>query len=493
MDAGAAHQRYDVIVVGAGNAALTAAMSARESGADVIVLEKAPKHLRGGNTYFTGAGTRFAYKDKAEICGLIPDLTEVERVEISAYSQDDFYSDIMTMTEGLSDPELLEVVVRESNPTVRWMISHGVKYELKSEFGIRSGDCLRFYHGGLVMQGKGGGAGLSDMLFDVVEREGVKIVYQTKAVKLLVEQKGKVCGVTAKGKDGYVDIASKAVVLACGGFEANLQMRAQYLGGSWDLVAVRGTGYNTGDGLKMALDIGAQPAGQWTGCHAAQVDANSPKVGNRQTLAGKGNRNSYIYGIMVNVDGKRFIDEGEDLHEYTYAKMGRAVMAQPQRIAFQVFDAKVAKNLLARYASATCVKADSLEELANALAIDQKALVATVKEFNAAANDNVPFSATGKDGNSTVAIRPPKSNWAQRLDTPPFTAYPVIPGITFTFGGLKINRQAQVMDMENEPIPGLLAAGEIVGGLFYNNYPGGSGLMAGAVFGRIAGIGAVSQ
>ena len=267
-------------------------------------------------------------------------------------------------------------------------------------------------------------------------------------------------------------------------------MRTRYLGAGWELAKVRGTQFNTGDGIRMALDIGAQSYGNWSGCHAVAWDLNAPPYGDRKVLD-LFQKHSYPLGIIVDINGHRFVDEGADFRNYTYAKYGREILYRPQRAAFQVFDDKV-KHLLRdeyRIPQATMATAGSLEELSGRLGIDPQGLAGTVAQFNAAVQDK-EFNPAVLDGKGTTGIEPPKSNWALPIDTPPYLGYAVTCGITFTFGGLRIDTQGRVQDTEEGAMPGLWAAGELVGGLFYHNYPGGAGLMAGAVFGRIAGRGA---
>ena len=267
-------------------------------------------------------------------------------------------------------------------------------------------------------------------------------------------------------------------------------MRTRYLGAGWELAKVRGTQFNTGDGIRMALDIGAQSYGNWSGCHAVAWDLNAPPYGDRKVLD-LFQKHSYPLGIIVDINGHRFVDEGADFRNYTYAKYGREIPYRPQRAAFQVFDDKV-KHLLRdeyRIPQATMATAGSLEELSGRLGIDPQGLAGTVAQFNAAVQDK-EFNPAVLDGKGTTGIEPPKSNWALPIDTPPYLGYAVTCGITFTFGGLRIDTQGRVQDTEEGAMPGLWAAGELVGGLFYHNYPGGAGLMAGAVFGRIAGRGA---
>ncbi len=482
-------QTVDVIVVGAGNAAFSAALSAREAGASVIVLEKAPEHARGGNTYFTGGAIRFAYNGFDEVRSLIPDLSEEEAsvMEVGTYTTAQFRSDLMRVTEGLADEELANILVRQSYPTMVWLQEQGMRFiPLWGRQAFKDGDKYRFW-GGLTLEAVGGGKGLSDRHFQMAEEKEIAVRYETAAVGLLVDDAGRVAGVRAKSPAGFEELRSRAVVLACGGFEANAEMRTRYLGQGWELAKVRGVQTNTGDGIRMALDIGAQPFGHWSGCHAVAWDLNAPPFGNR-AITDLYQKHSYPFGIIVNADGRRFVDEGADFRNYTYAKYGREILRQPQMMAVQVFDQKTLHLLRDEYhiPQVTVAEADTLEELAEMLSIDAAAFAHTVAEYNAAC---VPgdYNPTLLDGVHTEGITPPKSNWALPIDTPPYVGYAVTCGITFTFGGLKINRDAQVLDTQDMPIPGLYAAGELVGGLFYHNYPGGAGLMAGAVFGRIAG------
>ena len=288
---------------------------------------------------------------------------------------------------------------------------------------------------------------------------------------------------------------AKAIVLACGGFEANSEWRTRCLGPGWDLAKVRGTRFNMGDGIKMALDIGAMPYGNWSGAHSVGWDRNAPEFGDL-AIGDNFQKHSYPLGIIVNANGRRFVDEGADFRNYTYARYGRSVLEQPDHFAWQVFDAKITHMLRDEYRirQITKVEANTLDELANRLEdVDTREFLKTVDEFNAAVTIDVPFNPNIKDGRSSQSGGIPKSNWANLLDTPPYEAYAITCGITFTFGGLRIDEEARVMDTAHRPLPGLYAAGELVGGLFYYNYPGGSGLVSGSVFGRIAGNSAGRQ
>jgi tricarballylate dehydrogenase len=491
--AGAHHVRvaesYDVVIAGAGNAALCAALAARERGARTLVLERAPEHLRGGNTYFTGGGFRFPYDGLDDIRRLIPDLSgaEAAAINVGSYPREQMHADMMRVSEGLADDELTDLIVRNAFSTVLWMREKGVRWVLQyGRQSFESGGVRRFW-GGLISEAVGGGKGLSDDLFTLAERAGAEIRYDARAIALRLDDSGRVAGVAVQSPDARYAIDARAVVLASGGFEANAEMRTRYLGPGWDLAKVRGTRFNTGDGIRMALDAGAMPYGHWSGCHAVAWDLNAPPFGNR-SIGDLYQKHSYPLGIVVNVDGKRFVDEGADFRNYTYAKYGREILRQPHRAAFQIFDAKVTHLLRDEYRIAQVTKAEagSIEELADALGIDRTGLVETVGSYNRSLSDGA-FDPSLLDGKSTHGIDPPKSNWAQAIDTPPYTGYAVTCGITFTFGGLRVDTSARVLDGDGRAMPGLYAAGELVGGLFYFNYAGGSGLMAGAVFGRIAG------
>jgi tricarballylate dehydrogenase len=288
------------------------------------------------------------------------------------------------------------------------------------------------------------------------------------------------------------ELTARAVVLACGGFEANAEWRTRYLGPGWELAKVRGTRFNTGDGLRMALEIGASPFGNWSGCHACGWDRNAPEFG-ELAIGDQFEKHSYPLGILVNADGQRFVDEGADFHSFTYAKYGRAVLEQPGQFAWQVFDAKVLHLLRPEYgiSRVTKVRAQTLEELASKLEdVNAEGFLRTVRAFNAAIKGDVPFDPYTRDGRRTVGLEPAKSNWANAIDQPPFEAYATTCGITFTFGGLRIDADGQVLDHDAAKIAGLYAAGEMVGGIFYFNYPSGAGLVSGAVFGRLAGASA---
>ena len=487
-----------VVVVGAGNAALCAALAAREHGARTTVLEKAPEGERGGNTYFTGGGFRFPYSGMDDILRIIPDLSEAEidRVDVGSYPVAQFRDDLARVTDGLIDDGMASALVREAAPTMEWLHDQGVKFTLMTGRQANEVDGTLVFYGGLTVEAVGAGKGLSDQEFDAAERNGVDVRYGAKVVNLLRDGR-RICGVELWTEDEVEELEADAVVLAAGGFEANVEMRTRYLGPGWDMAKVRGSRFNTGDAIQAAIDAGAQPFGNWSGAHAVAWDLNAPATGNR-IVADLYQKHSYPYGLIVNLDGERFVDEGADIRNYTYAKYGRAILAQPERAAFQLFDQRTAHLLRDEYRvrQVTMAQADTIEDLAESLGVNPVGLRQTVDDYNRSCPEHGvdEFNPSTLDGVSTNGVSPPKSNWALPFDAPPYLGYAVTCGITFTFGGLKIDPgSGQVLDTEDRPMAGLYAAGELVGGLFYNNYAGGSGLMAGSVFGRIAGRSAARE
>ena len=483
-------ESVDVLVVGAGNAALCAALSAAEAGASVVVLERAPRDESGGNSRFTAGAIKCVYDGVEDLRRLMPDLTddEVAMTDFGEHPEQRFYDDMGRETQYRSDPDLTEILVTHSRDTMLWMRDKGVRFlPMYGRQAFKFNGRFRFW-GGLTVEASGGGPGLVEALTKAVEKAGITIVYSARATALLCDDDG-VRGVRLRHEGKTREIRAGAVVLAAGGFEANAEWRTRYLGPGWELAKVRGSRFNTGDGIRMALDAGAMPAGNWSGCHAVGWDRNATEFGNL-VVGDNYQKHSYPFGIMLNANGERFVDEGADVFSYTYAKYGRVVLSQPGQFAWQVFDSKAAQYLRGeyRFRGMTRVQADTLEELVRKLEdVDPDRALKTIREFNASVRTDVPFDPNVKDGRGTVGLAIPKSNWANPIDEPPFEAYAVTCGITFTFGGVKVDPQARVISSDGEPIPGLYAAGEMVGGLFYFNYPSGSGLMSGAVFGRIAG------
>ncbi len=486
---------WDVIVVGGGNAALCAALSAAESAKKVLVLERAPEEESGGNSRFTAGLMRVVYNgvdDLKQVIELSPE--EIARSDFGTYTEEQFFDDMARVTEFRCDPDLTEVLIKNSLPTAIWMRKKGVRFTAawgRQAFNI--GGKFKFW-GGLTVEAVGGGPGLVDSLQQIAKKNGIEILCGARALSLVTDDSG-VHGVAVKHQGKTKTFSAKAVVLAAGGFQANTEWRTRYLGPGWELAKVRGTRFNTGDAIRMALDIGAAAHGNWSGCHAVAWDRNAPEFGDL-AVGDQFQKHSYPWGIYLNAQGKRFVDEGADFRNYTYAKYGRVILQQPKQFAWQVFDAKVKAQLRDEYRikQVTKVSADTLEELVSKLDdTDQKAALETLKNYNAAVQTQIPFNPNVKDGRCTKGLDVNKSNWANTLDTPPFEAYAVTCGITFSFGGLRINPQAQVLSSDGDPIPGLYAAGELVGGIFWFNYPGGSGLTNGSVFGRLAGKNAATS
>ena len=486
---------YDVIVVGAGNAALCAAISARENGANVIVLERAPEDEKGGNSYFTAGGFRFAHNGLDDVVrDILTDLSEAEydQIVLPEHSREFFIDQMREVTGHQCDEDLANLLVDESRQTMAWLRTHSIRFV--PMFGRQSFlvDGKHHFYGGVNIEAVGGGAGLVEAEIARAEKLGIEILYSTAAIGLLQSQDRTVTGVKTRTKEGYSEINGKSVILACGGFVSNPEMRARYLGPGWDLCRVRGTRHNMGEGINMALDIGAKPYGNWSSCHACEWDISAPPYGDRWVLDNF-QKHSYPLGIMVNIKAERFVDEGADYRNLTYAKYGREIMAQPQRTAIQIFDQQTVDMLRDEYRIREVTKAesDTIEGLAEQLEIDPQALAKTIADYNAACGDQ-DYNPAILDGKTTTGIEPPKSNWALPINKPPYVAFVCTTGITFTFGGLQINTSGEVQDMTDNSIPGLYAAGELVGGLFYENYPGGTGLMSGSVFGRLAGKSAAS-
>jgi tricarballylate dehydrogenase len=480
----------DVIVVGGGNAAFCAALAAEEAGARVLMLEAAPTEEAGGNSRFTAGSMRIVYNGIDDIRTLIPDLTEQEVAtsDFGTYTQDQFFDDMARVTQYRANPDLVELLVTRSFPAANWMREKGVRFvPIYGRQAFKIDGKFKFW-GGLTVESVGGGPGLVEQLTAAAQKRGIEIRYETRALDLLLDGQ-RVEGVRVREGGRLHELRAKAVVLACGGFEANPEWRTRYLGPGWDLAKVRGSRFNAGDGIRMALAIGASPCGNWSGCHAVGWDMNAPEFGDL-AVGDQFQKHSYPFAIMVNAKGERFVDEGADFRNYTYAKYGRVILEQPNQFAWQIWDKKVKHLQRDEYhiRRVTKVTADTIEELAQKLdGVDPARFVRTVAEYNKAVRADIAFNPNVKDGRRTEGLAIPKSNWANTIDEPPFEGYGVTCGLTFTFGGLRITPEAEVVDLDFRPIPGLFAAGELVGGLFYFNYPGGSGLTAGAVFGRIAG------
>ena len=385
------------------------------------------------------------------------------------------------------------------------------------------------FWGGLALKTEKGGEGLMEDHKRAATKHGIEIFHDTAVIRLNQDPiTGVVTSVIIQHKGQSRCITAKATILAAGGFEANPQLRSRYLGLGWDLAFVRGTPFNTGDLLEIAMrDVSAKPAGHWAGCHSVAWDANAPSNSGDRGVSNEYTKSGYPLGVMVNTEGKRFVDEGIDFRNFTYAEVifqpyyasiasclvfdifsqfGRAILAQPQGIAFQIYDSRTIPWLRDEEYRDSIVErlhANSISDLASICAQkglqNAKQFITTLEEYNTTAHSHraehpdAKWNPAVKDGLSTqsskIRLALQKSNWALPIDEPPFLAIKVTAGITFTFGGLTVNPEtAGVISAKmGREIPGLYCAGEMLGGLFFGNYPGGSGLTAGAVFGRRAG------
>lgn len=483
-----------IIIAGSGNAALSAGIAALEAGAKVLILEKAAEPLAGGNTKYTAGAMRFAYESGDDLLPLLldPDDPRLAVTEFGSYTQQKFASDLLAFNDGRPLSPEQETLISESYAAVKWLASHDVKFEpIYSRQSFEKGGRHVFW-GGLTLAAENEGVGLFDQELAAFLRLGGKIIYETAVTDLMTE-KGRVVGViTSHGEE----ISADAVILACGGFEASPELRLKHIGAGWDKAKVRGTPHNTGDGLRMAQALDAQEYGLFQGCHATPMDLHMVDFGNLDLPPGERKnyrKICYFLGVMLNANGERFVDEGLNFRNYTYAQFGAAIMDQPGHFAWQIFDAKVDHLLYAEYRfhDAHFVEADTLKALVDQLdGVDGVAAMATLEAYNSAINPNVDFDPTVLDGKGTSGLSPEKTNWAQAFDQGPFRAYPVTGGITFTYGGLKVDDRGAVLASSGTAIDGLFACGEMVGGVFFNGYPGGSGLTSGVVFGRRAGYGA---
>ncbi|KAH6674830.1 FAD binding domain-containing protein [Halenospora varia] len=493
---------FDVIVVGGGNAGLVTALSAQQSGAHVAIFEAAPKTHRGGNSRFSSGIFRIPHSGLEEVVPLLHGnaLDDVQYCRMASYTREAYERDMQRTSKGRCDNDQVAVMLDHAFETVKWMKTDlGVKWQIPlGKFFDR--EKIVSAQGGVVdmspwdtIMAINEGTGLIEDLWTAVEKTDITTFYGTPVADLIAEG-DTIRGIRIRQRDATVDVLGQ-VILGCGGFEASPRLRRQYLGEGWDLVSLRGTRFNTGTMLEKAVGVGAGVAGHFGGCHATPHDLTAPYILDPKDTD-KMSRYSFPYSVMINRDGRRFMDEGENHFSLTYAKTGAAIARQPDATAFQVFDQKTLHLLEPRYTLASPIQDDTLAGLAEKLGVNVNAFVETVNEFNAAtpAAATETFNAFTLDGVSTgdkLAI--PKSNWAQPIDQGPFVAYGVTCGITFTYGGLKVDDAAVVLNEEGLPMPGLWAVGEIAGGFFAFNYPGGTGLTKGAVFGRIAGRAAAQR
>lgn len=492
----------DVLVIGAGNAGLCTALSARENGAEVLVIEAASAADYGSDSYFSGGLFRLAYDDLREVEEIVGPmgLEGAEGVDaFSAYTEGDFLEDWGRVTGYRTDPELSSMIVAESRPALTWLAGLGVPFRspIVVDGNGRARHSRPGWHGGFI-EAAGAGPGLTEALLALAEKAGATIRYGLTADRFAYRDDGS-WQVTCRVRGGGTEVVEgDTAVIASGGFQGDPEWRTRVLGPGWDLAKVRGSAHNTGAGIKGAVAVGAATYGNWSGCHAVAWSVGSGDAGRRDANH-VFERESYPFGITVNTNGKRFIDEGSDFGAYTYAKYGREILKQPEQVAWQLFDAQSRDLQTSEYRyknpEAARMTADSLSELGTMLArrgVNKEQLLATLGQFNGSVTGTAEFSPYVRDGRRTVGLAIDKTNWAVALTEPPFEAYEVTCGITFTFGGLHVDALSRVLDTAGEPIGRLYACGEAVGGLHYFNYASGTGLTSGTVLGRIAGREAAS-
>ncbi len=441
---------FDVLVAGGGNAALCAALSARELGATVVILESAPREFRGGNSRHT---RNF-------------------RCMTGAYPEAEYFEDLWRVTSGQTDEELARLAIRSSPASKDWMAAHGVRFQPSLGGTLHLGRTNSFF--------LGGGKALMNTYYAAAEREGIRVIYNAEVLGLkIVDGVFESATVSIDGQPA--EVRAKVLVAASGGFESNLDWLKEAWGDAADNFLIRGTPYNKGKVLKLLLEYGAASVGDPAQCHAVAIDARAPKFdGGIVTRL-----DCLPLGIVVNKNGERFYDEGEDLWPKRYAIWGRLVAQQPDQIAWSIIDAKVRGKFMPSVFPA--IRGDTIAELAAALGLPSEKLQSTVDRFNQSVAPG-SFDHTRLDDCRTIGLTPEKTHWAQAIDTPPFLGYPLRPGITFTYLGVKVNQRAEVMLKDGRPAPNIFAAGEIMAGnILGKGYLAGIGMTIGTVFGRIAG------
>ncbi|MFI4996515.1 MAG: FAD-dependent tricarballylate dehydrogenase TcuA [Hyphomicrobiales bacterium] len=451
-------RKFDVLVAGGGNAALCAAIAARRLGAHVLVLEAAPKFYRGGNTRHT-RNMRCAHDAATEI------LT-------GPYSEEEYLDDLLRVTGGHTDAKLARHMIHESKDMLDWIVEQGVRWQPSLGGTLGLGRTNSFF--------LGGGRAMLNALYRTAERLGVEIAYDCEVVDLEIENGVFSSASVARGAQ-RIEVEASAFVAAAGGFEANIEWLKQYWGEAADNFLIRGTPYNRGSLLKALLAKGVQEVGDPTQCHAVAIDARAPRFdGGIITRL-----DCVVFGIVVNNKAERFYDEGEDIWPKRYAIWGRLVAGQPGQIAYIVFD--VASLNLFMPSLYPPLTGETPRELAQRLELDPDTFESTLSAFNQAVRPG-SFDHTILDDCRTEGLTPPKSHWARRIEKPPFYAYPVRPGITFTYLGTRVNQEARMLMRDGKSAANMFAAGEIMAGnVLGRGYAAGIGMTIGSVFGRIAG------
>jgi len=451
-------QRRDVLVIGGGNAALCAAITAREAGASVLMLESAPVALRGGNSRHT-RNLRCMHDAPTDV------LTD-------AYPEEEYWQDLLKVTGGLTDEKLARRVIRDTDTCRRWMIERGVRFQHALGGTLHVSRTNAFF--------LGGGKALVNAYYRTAASLGIDIAYEAEVVKLTFEGARFVSAMVRHGGAEH-EVRARTVVAAAGGFESNFEWLREAWGEAADNFICRGTPYNRGVVLKELLAAGAQPVSDATQGHCVAIDARSPRYdGGIVTRV-----DCVSLGIVVNREARRFYDEGEDFWPKRYAIWGRLVAAQPGQIGYSVIDAKSMGKFMPPVFPP--LKATTLAGLAQALTLDPAALGQTVAAFNAAVRPGT-FDHTVLDDCATEGLDPPKTHWARAIDTPPYYAYPLRPGLTFTYLGVKVDERARMYLSDGRACDNVFAAGEIMAGnVLGKGYIAGIGMSIGTTFGRIAG------
>lgn len=479
-----------VIILGTGNAALSAAISAIDQGAQVEIFEKATRTTNGGNSRITAGLLRLAFDHPDQIREVLhKSYTDEEwnEIEIIPYTQEKYAKEVITAGKGRPDKELVDWFSSESLETVRWLRNHGVKFELADYLTPFALTGKRRYADGVVIQSVNEGEGLIKDQINFIEMHGGQFHYNCAGTDLIMED-GKVKGVVIRNERGQREEYYGAVILGCGGFEASSAMRTKYLGPEWDVLHERCVSYNTGEMTEAAIRHGAGTAGHWSGAHITPIDIDSPWKGGLDTREFT-NRLGFCWGITLNKSGHRFVNEGRYWTNQIYVEIGKAILKQDDCIGYQLFDERGMQFAESNYKDQKQMyKADTLAELAEKCPLPAKEFLSTVEAYNNSCRHNTQMYDPSKlDGQTTKGLEVEKTNWALPIEEGPFYLYPVVPGVTFTFGGLKSNTNAQITDDMGYPIPGLYGVGEVTGGFFYYAYPTGSGLVKGMVTGRAAG------
>lgn len=468
-------EEFDVVIVGHGISGLSTALSVHETGATPVILEKSPEEKAGGHSRYAGGVFRFPHQNPEEV----KEALDLER-NPPQYTKEDFWGDLMDVTNGRTDRALSQILVEESYDAIKWIHSHGVEFSVETKVSGEEETGYEASAGGRQAVGEGEGA--INALKSTAEELGITRHYDTEMRELILDEKNQVRGVEASNPDGTVKYEADSVVICAGSYVSDPEKRTRYYGKDGEGFVVRGSRYNTGEAIEAALDVGAAAGGEWGGAHQVLLDDRAPKVEGGRTRI-----NGYQYSILLNENGERYVDEGEDVLVKTYAKMGKELYEQPNQSAFVIFDSKIEEYVMSQMHKDP-IEATSMEGLLDKVDIkNPEKAMSTIEEFNNAVDRSIEFDPESLDGKSAQGISPPRTNWAVPIEEPPFYAFPVSAGITFAFGGLRINTDSQVLNTQERAIEGLWAVGNSTSEFFYGNYPAGSALARGATFGRRAG------